>query len=288
MKRCPSCQQTYADDALSFCLNDGSRLVPVEPQSSDSVPTLVGVFPPPVNQTTPQQTPRETMQGNWNAPTPSWADLGYQQPTPAPKKRSALPWVLGIMAVLLIGAVAVIAIVAVSRSSNENSNKTNTNNSNSVVNGNANRSPNSNSNNSNNSNANNSNSNENSNSNSNSNAAPTDTDEVLADLLAIEDDWNEANVKADKDTLDYVLASDYKGASGDKKKYIAEIQPNPDIASQTVSDTDLTLNGNKASLRGINTVKFKKATTQRYRFTDTFVWRDGRWQATGSVSSLIK
>ena len=77
-------------------------------------------------------------------------------------------------------------------------------------------------------------------------------------------------------------------APGNKKKYIAEIEPNQDITSQTLSELDLSLNGNKATLRGINTVKFKKDKPARYRFTDTFAWRDGRWQATGSVSEQIK
>ncbi|MBV9210147.1 MAG: discoidin domain-containing protein [Acidobacteria bacterium] len=36
MKRCPKCQTTYADDALNFCLQDGTTLVSVGESSSSS------------------------------------------------------------------------------------------------------------------------------------------------------------------------------------------------------------------------------------------------------------
>jgi len=34
MKRCPQCNRTYSDDALSFCLDDGSPLVTAAAPSS--------------------------------------------------------------------------------------------------------------------------------------------------------------------------------------------------------------------------------------------------------------
>jgi hypothetical protein len=34
MKRCPQCNRTYSDDALSFCLDDGSPLVSATAPSS--------------------------------------------------------------------------------------------------------------------------------------------------------------------------------------------------------------------------------------------------------------
>ena len=36
MKRCPTCNQTFDDDALSYCLNDGTSLV----SEISSVPTV--------------------------------------------------------------------------------------------------------------------------------------------------------------------------------------------------------------------------------------------------------
>jgi hypothetical protein len=47
MKQCPRCQQTYVDELLNFCLNDGEMLVdfhtePASPRfGDDSPPTLI-------------------------------------------------------------------------------------------------------------------------------------------------------------------------------------------------------------------------------------------------------
>ena len=42
MKRCPTCQRTYTDDSLSFCLQDGAQLVRInEPTHSDPNATLI-------------------------------------------------------------------------------------------------------------------------------------------------------------------------------------------------------------------------------------------------------
>jgi len=46
MKQCPRCQQTYSDDSLNFCLNDGELLMafqqePSSPRFSDPPPTVV-------------------------------------------------------------------------------------------------------------------------------------------------------------------------------------------------------------------------------------------------------
>src|SRR4051812_45665045 len=43
MKRCPACQRVYADDAMTFCLDDGSPLLSAETGASaagDTPPTL--------------------------------------------------------------------------------------------------------------------------------------------------------------------------------------------------------------------------------------------------------
>lgn len=41
MKRCPTCQSTYADDSLRFCLQDGAALESARPASADEFKTLV-------------------------------------------------------------------------------------------------------------------------------------------------------------------------------------------------------------------------------------------------------
>jgi hypothetical protein len=139
MKRCPQCNRTYTDDALSFCLDDGSPLLSASgpmsdpgatvqyPQPRDTSPQATIAFNP--GQAAPPPPPPP-------APAPSWNPM----PPSAPQKRSVWPWVLGIGAVLVfMGIGVVILIFAVAKIANDNNNKANSNNSNKVANKNANK-----------------------------------------------------------------------------------------------------------------------------------------------------
>ena len=97
MKQCPRCNQTYTDDDLNFCLNDGELLAAF----NDAPPT---VFMDP---------PRVTGQASWqSAPPPaSWQGSQNVQNTPfgvpafAQSRDQTLPTialVLGILSVLMI------------------------------------------------------------------------------------------------------------------------------------------------------------------------------------------
>jgi hypothetical protein len=55
MKRCPTCQRTFADDNLTFCLDDGSPLQKVDTDWADSPATA---FIPEPRQTNPHQPPQ--------------------------------------------------------------------------------------------------------------------------------------------------------------------------------------------------------------------------------------
>jgi hypothetical protein len=128
MKRCPQCNRTYTDDALSFCLDDGSPLTvasgPPPPDASATVQY------PQARETTPQPTiaynpgqaaPPPAM------PPPAWSPM----PPPQTQKRSVWPWLLGIGAVLLLmGIGLVVLIVMVARVTNDNNNNRVANNSN--------------------------------------------------------------------------------------------------------------------------------------------------------------
>ncbi|MBD0373464.1 MAG: hypothetical protein ICV60_21700 [Pyrinomonadaceae bacterium] len=213
MKRCPTCNKTYTDDSMSFCLEDGAPLLSV---GGDQPPAGSGSFDP--NLTIPFTPPRDTSEqgtgagapgSQWGAPSggpasgqfgqpggygqqggqygqqgqsgyggpasgqfppppqqpsqyppaPSWG--GPQPPPPyaaAPKKSSALPWVLGGLGVLVVLGIAAAVLVGVLASMSSNTNKNNSNNSNQVSNktnrnGSSNNSNNSNSSNSNNTNS---------------------------------------------------------------------------------------------------------------------------------------
>src|SRR5437763_17028392 len=71
MKRCPQCNRTYDDDALSFCLDDGSPLVSTSapssfdpsatvqyPQSRETSPPPTIAYPGPTPSLTPPPPPR--------------------------------------------------------------------------------------------------------------------------------------------------------------------------------------------------------------------------------------
>lgn len=124
MKRCPSCNRTYTDTSLNFCLEDGTPLVTdVAPDpnatirdsaprhTSEPPPTEIYRQKPSLNQVPEMIQPRP-------AP-PQWS------PTPQlrPQKRSnALWWVIGGIAVIgILGAGLMIMILALARlSANEN------------------------------------------------------------------------------------------------------------------------------------------------------------------------
>lgn len=83
MKRCPSCDRTYTDDALSFCPNDGTPLVTDAPASFDPQATIVA---PPPKVSSPFDQPSgptdwpsspQPMQNDWSSqPPPAPSDWG--------------------------------------------------------------------------------------------------------------------------------------------------------------------------------------------------------------------
>jgi hypothetical protein len=113
MKRCPRCNQTYTDDGLNFCLNDGEFLLGEE---NDPPPTIFGE--PSSDQAAETPTvflnrPRVTNQTNWQpAPPPApWqpGGINVQGSTAAAafsrSQDQTLPTIsliLGIVSVLLI------------------------------------------------------------------------------------------------------------------------------------------------------------------------------------------
>ena len=123
MKRCPQCNRTYTDDALSFCLDDGSPLVSTSAPSSFDPSATVQY--PQARETTPQPTiayspGQQQQQPPPPAVPPAWSPM----PPPAPQKRSIWPWLIGIGAVLVfmgIGVVILIfAIASVTNNNNSN------------------------------------------------------------------------------------------------------------------------------------------------------------------------
>src|SRR2546423_15006036 len=93
MKRCPTCNRTYTDDALSFCLDDGGPLLTVsdEPSSFDPGATMRYTEARDTNSPTEVYRPSTpTGQGN-QIVNPSWATITGAGGATPPKKKNLLP-----------------------------------------------------------------------------------------------------------------------------------------------------------------------------------------------------
>jgi ketosteroid isomerase-like protein len=136
----------------------------------------------------------------------------------------------------------------------------------------------------------------NSNDNAEDTPPPVDEEKVLQDLTDLEHEWTVANINADKKKLDRILADDYVGMSAGKSQgkaeYLKTITPDTQIQKWNFEDLKVSLKGDRATLTGIIRLEVKDERGQNqdlaFRFTDKFVWRDGRWQATGSDVTPLK
>ena len=154
MKRCPTCNRTYADLSLNFCLDDGTPLTtdaatttdldatiryPLPPRDTrdTSEPPPTEIYRPTTPEVTPRPTtpppPRPTTPPPPPPPPPQQEQQQQWTPTPVvPKKRSnAIWWILGgFAAVVIIGVglvVMIIALASLGSTSNTNTSNTNTN-----------------------------------------------------------------------------------------------------------------------------------------------------------------
>jgi hypothetical protein len=100
-----------------------------------------------------------------------------------------------------------------------------------------------------------------------------------------------ANINADKKALARILADDYVGITNGrvqgKAEYIETIKRDTSIEKWEFQDLSIKLVGDRATLTGILRLVVN-GQEARFRFTDKFVWRDKRWQATGSEVTDFK
>jgi hypothetical protein len=305
MKRCPTCQSTYTDDSLSFCLTDGAALVSAafNPQATlpnefqgtlrdDNRATLSDdnqVTLPYPQQRASNETPAAALKANTPPPQGNWNPPAWTPARPAAaqaRQRNSTPWVIGGILVLLLGAaIAVWLIIAKRGTSNEATEpagRSVVGNNNQVASDDSNKSP----------------QHDGKSGNTNQTSVdtelpPTDTDLVLSQLTAIEHEWNDANIKGNKATVRRIVADEFRGVGANgsvenKEQMLANLEPNPNIASLKLSDLKVSLAGNTAVLTGLNTAKGKNGQTITFRFTDTFLWRGGHWQAISSQATQVK
>ena len=271
MKRCSTCDRTYTDPNLSFCIDDGTPLTTV----ADDESTVVS----PRASETGSDTQYEA--------APYRPPSSYVPPGSDGKRRRVWLWVLGIAGAFVLGivAISVAAFIFVPRALRRSQREpprvgVETQPPRVVETPNNNRSENSNS----------ESANANSDANVNANVdtpPPSDHDQVLAQLRDLENDWTVANLNADKRTLNRILADDYIGPGRDnnpqtKAEYIRTIERDDQVEKWEFKDLSLLLAGERAVLSG-RVLLVMRDGEREFDFVDKFVWRDGRWQATGSV-----
>src|SRR5918912_859094 len=112
MKRCPTCQRTYTDDSLTFCLQDGSPLLSV----SDSSPPSYGqgarteVPPQPIPPTIVSPRPDTVTVEQQRVTNPTWEEIGPRSAAPAAQpatRNRALTAGIFAIVILLLGLVGI-------------------------------------------------------------------------------------------------------------------------------------------------------------------------------------
>jgi hypothetical protein len=76
VKRCPTCNQTFEEEWLSFCTQDGTTLIDSAPLSSET--------PPTIKASTPTEASRQNEQATWNLPSGSGSGGQIFDPQPVP------------------------------------------------------------------------------------------------------------------------------------------------------------------------------------------------------------
>lgn len=262
MKRCPTCKREF-EDSITYCLDDGSPLV--SQSGPDSEATLV----------TPSHRDRDIPASQYGqlggkaTVSGSVADLPVM---PAygvtPAKRQVWPWIVASLAILFLIGIVIAAVIAIPKIINRPKPNPAVANESPSASSPDSRTP---------------------AESGSATSAPTDEKVVLAQLNELEKQWTVANLEADKGTLDQILADDYRGGNPThtKQQYLDEIKPDSTVKSWEFQDLRLNLEGDRATLDGYLRQETTRG-TEVYSFTDTFVWREGRWQATGSRTTRVR
>jgi len=127
-------------------------------------------------------------------------------------------------------------------------------------------------------------------------AAPAKGASVEQELIKLENDWNDAQVKRDVAALGRILADDLtiidpEGTIVTKAQALANLKSGEDAFTSAVADEmKVRVYGDAAVVLGRNTVKEQykgKDLSGPYRFTDTWIKKDGRWQCVATAGSKI-
>jgi hypothetical protein len=274
VKRCPTCNRSFDDDTLSFCLDDGTPLVRDPASRADSQETLVSPSPsspPPASSALPPTQIYGQLPGKATVSASQFDLPPAAQPfVPAAKRRRTWPWVVGILAIFMLIVGLVVAAVVIPPmlrdAGNNNKPQPTPTRSDWTTTPTPIASP-----------------------SEEADDVPEDDDEVLSQLTRIEEDWTRANAKGDKEALERILADEYVGGATThtKREYIDSLTPDPSIKSWELTDLTVEQNDDQATVKGTLTLETTKGTDVS-GFTDKFVWRDHRWQAVASHATRVK
>ena len=274
MKRCPTCNRSFDDDTLSFCLEDGTPLVRDSTSRADSQETLVSPSPsapPQENSALPLLPGYDHLSGKATISASQFQAPGPQSYVPAPKQSRKWPWVVGILAIvfMVIGGIVIAAVVIppmLRNAGNDNKPQPTPTSSEWTATPTPAASP-----------------------TEEADDVPDDEDQVLAQLTKLEEDWTRANAKGDKEALERILADEYVGGATThtKREYIDSLTPDPSIKSWELKDLTVEQDDDQATVKGTLTEETTKGTDVS-EFTDKFVWRDHRWQAVSSHSTRVR
>lgn len=125
MKSCPTCNRTYPDDTLAFCLVDGSVLsASYEPEQTQRIPPTRATNPPAtelLSGSARESGAAPSLQSTIHAPAPPFYGERQAEVQADAPKRSLAPWLILGGAILLIG---VFGIVMLTWTFSANSNST--------------------------------------------------------------------------------------------------------------------------------------------------------------------
>jgi ketosteroid isomerase-like protein len=125
---------------------------------------------------------------------------------------------------------------------------------------------------------------------------PTEQPKNESALLQIEHTWAQASDKHNTATLDCILASDFEeaGADGqliDRSKMLKQANVQQDVPQDVhyeLAEMHAHVYGDVAYVRGMGVPVGDGAKTKaKTRFTDIFVYREGRWQCVAGHESLF-
>ena len=123
-------------------------------------------------------------------------------------------------------------------------------------------------------------------------SCPSDLPKDGKALVQLEQSWAKALERKDSDVVSCILADEFQdidtyGQVHSRSESLAGIAQRRPGANQ-LSDLQPHVHGDLGYVRGLNTVSDPEGKTlARVRFTDIFVYRDGRWLAVAGQESLV-